>query len=162
MQAVRVVLSHYRKEKRLKCVILKLYRQEGFILAKSKGNIGNLKPVKTKEEARERGRNGGLKSQQVQRERRKARECMEMILSLDVKGKKQKELMSNLGIMDEEQINIMSLMASMFMRGVTTGDPTTIKSILEIAGDLDMNLGEQTPTININVSAATPDDIEID
>lgn len=56
-------------------------------MANPNGNIGNLQPVKTKEEARKRGRNGGIKSQQVQRERKKAKECMNMILSLDAKGK---------------------------------------------------------------------------
>lgn len=131
-------------------------------MAAKKGNVNNLKPVKTKEEARERGRNGGIKSQQVQRERRKAKECMNMILSMDAKGKKSRELMTAMGIKDKDQQNIMLLMTTMFAKASSTGDPNAIKSILEIAGDLDMNMGEQTPTININVSAATPDDVSID
>lgn len=35
-----------------------------------KGNINNLCPVKTKEEARERGRNGGIKSGRAKREKK--------------------------------------------------------------------------------------------
>ena len=43
-------------------------------MAMKGGAPQNLDPVKTKEEARKRGRNGGIKSQQVQRERRKMSE----------------------------------------------------------------------------------------
>lgn len=131
-------------------------------MANPKGNIQNLQPVTSKEEARKRGRNGGIKSQQVQRERKKARECMEMILSLDTKAKSQKDLMTNMGIKDEDQQNIMSLMASMFARAVTTGDPNAIKSCLEIAGELEAVQADEKPTINITVSAATLEDVEED
>lgn len=132
-------------------------------MANPKGNIQNLQPVQTKEEAKKRGRNGGKKSGVVRRERKKARECMEMILSLDAKSKKQKELMTNMGIADEDQQNIMAMMASMFARAVTTGDPSTIKSCLEIAGELEIAQDrEEKPTINITVSAATAADMDED
>lgn len=130
-------------------------------MANPNGNIGNLQPVKTKEEARKRGRNGGIKSQQVQRERKKAKECMNMILSLDAKGKKSRELMTNMGIEDKEQQNIMLLMATMFAKAASTGDPGAIKTILEIAGDMQGDIAHDTkPTININVTAATKKDAE--
>ena len=130
-------------------------------MANPKGNIGNLQPVQTKEEAKKRGSNGGKKSGKVRRERKLARECMEMILSLDTKSQKQKELMTNLGIKDKEQKNIMSLMASMFMKAVVTGEPNAVKSVLEIAGEMEATpQGEEKPTININVMAATVDDVE--
>lgn len=131
-------------------------------MANPKGNIGNLQPVQTKEEAKKRGRNGGKKSGEVRRERKKARECMEMILKLDTKSKKQKELMTGMGIKDEDQQNIMALMASMFARAVTTGDPNAIKSCLEIAGELETVQADEKPTINITVSAATLEDLEED
>ena len=130
-------------------------------MANPNGNPQNLKPPKTKEEAQKRGRNGGIKSQKVQRERKKAKECMEMILSLNAKGKKSKEIMSNLGIKDKDQQNIMLLMTAMFTKAASTGDPNAIKSILEIVGDMEMKQAtEEKPTINITVSAATPNDIE--
>ena len=130
-------------------------------MANPKGNPQNLQPVRSKEEASKKGQKGGIKSQQVQRERRRAKECMEMILSLQTKSKKQKELMSNMGIKDEDQQNIMSLMASMFARAVTTGEPNAVKSVLEIAGEFEEKpQGDEKPTININISAATAADME--
>lgn len=129
-------------------------------MANPKGNPQNLQPVRSKEEARKRGRNGGKKSQEVQRERKKAKECMEMLLSLPTKSKNQKELMTNMGIADEDQQNIMSLMASMFARAVTTGEPNAVKSVLEIAGEMEAKQDDTSPTINITVTAATAADME--
>ena len=132
-------------------------------MADKKYNVQNLQPVQTKSEARRRGRNGGIKSGEVRRERKKARECMEMILSLNTKSQKQKDLMTNLGIADEEQKNIMSLMASMYARAVTTGDPSAVRSVLEIAGEMEAKQTvDEKPTININIAAATIDDVEVE
>lgn len=129
-------------------------------MANPKGNPQNLQPVRSKEEARKKGRKGGKKSQAVQRERRKAKECMNMILSLDAKGENAKKMMKNMGIAEKEQQNIMLLMATMFAKAVSTGDPHAIKSILEIAGELEAGQENEKPTINITVSAATAEDIE--
>lgn len=130
-------------------------------MANPKGNPQNLSPITSTEEAKKRGRKGGIKSQQVQRDRKKARECMNLILSLDVKGKKSKELMSKLGIEDEEQQNIMLLMSTLFMKAASSGDPTAVKSVLEIAGDMEgKQQDEDRTTINITVSAATEEDMK--
>lgn len=129
---------------------------------KSKYNVQNLKPPKTKKEAQERGRKGGKKSQQVQRERRKAKECMEMILSLQATGENGKKMMAKMGIAEEEQQNIMLLMATLFAKGTSTGDPTIIKSILEIAGEMNAQAEQTNPTININVLPATKEDCSND
>ena len=44
-------------------------------------NIKNLKPVRTKEEARKRGKNGGIKSGEVRRKRRTLKEELLLLLS---------------------------------------------------------------------------------
>lgn len=130
-------------------------------MAKSKGNVGNLKPVTSKEEARERGRKGGIQSGKTRKARKQAKECLNMILSLDVTGENNKKLLSNLGIEDEEQQNIMLLMARMYMKAAATGDASAIAKILEIAGDTEVKTAESAaPTINISVQPATDKDIE--
>ena len=66
-----------------------------------------------------------------------------------------------MGIYEKDRQNIMLLMASLFYKGVSTGDGNTVKAILEISGDLDNGQQEtQAPQINITVSAATAEDIE--
>lgn len=130
-------------------------------MAKSKGNVGNLKPVTSKEEARERGRKGGIQSGKTRKARKQAKECLNMILTLDVTGENNKKFLSNLGIEDEEQQNIMLLMARMYMKAAATGDASAIAKILEIAGDTEVKTAESAaPTINISVQPATDKDIE--
>lgn len=121
----------------------------------------NLKPVTSSDEAKERGRNGGIKSGQARRARKQARECMEIILKSKVTEEKHIEILSRMDIKEKDRQNIMLLMASLFYKGVSTGDSNTVKAILEISGDLDNGQQEtQAPQINITVSAATAEDIE--
>ena len=129
-------------------------------MANPKGNPQNLQPVRSKKEAIKKGRNGGKKSGEVRRQRKQAKECMNMILALDAKGEKSKQMMKNLGIEDAEQQNIMLLMSTMFLKAATTGDPSAVKAVLEIAGDMkEKPTGDEKPAININVIAATPEDM---
>lgn len=55
----------------------------------ARGNIENLKPVQSKEEARERGRKGGIASGEARRERATLREQLLALLS---KGNFQEEI----------------------------------------------------------------------
>lgn len=132
--------------------------------AGERGLNNNLVPMSERsiEEARAIGRKGGINSGKARRQRRKARECMEEILSCDVQEGKVKEALKKMGIKEENIQNTMLLMFSLFQSGVKTGDAGTVKTILEIAGDMDIQQEQQAPTININVSAATQEDIEDD
>ena len=130
--------------------------------AKKGGNNNQNLRVPTSQQAREYGRKGGIKSQKVQRERRKAKECMNMILAMKATGENGKKLMAKMGIAEEEQQNIMLLMATMFAKASTTGDPSAIKSILEIAGEMNAEVEKTNPTININVLPATKEDCSND
>ena len=49
-------------------------------------NEQNLKPVKTKKEARARGKNGGIASGKVRREKKKFKETLELLLSMAMKN----------------------------------------------------------------------------
>ena len=127
----------------------------------SEKSLKNLKPLKKGEKrTKEIASKGGYATNELQRQRRKAKECMNMILETGATGKGAKALMDKLGIDEKEQQNIMLLMASMFTKAVSTGDPSAVKAILEIAGDLDVQTDQLSPTININISAATEEDID--
>ena len=128
-------------------------------MPKNENSLKNLKRFKKNDErTRELAKKGQKESVKSRKFRMRAKECMNLILELKVKGKGAKSLMDKLGIKDEDQQNIMLLMASMYKRAVETGDPYATKSILEIAGDLDTQTEQASPTININVSAATTND----
>ncbi len=127
-------------------------------MAKGGNNNQNLRPPKTSEEARERGRKGGLKSVQVRRERKTAKECMNMLLKMDATGENGRKMMRQMGIKEEEQQNIMLLMATMFARAATSGEPNAVRAVLEIAGEMNAQAEQTNPTININVLPATEAD----
>ena len=50
-------------------------------------NDKNLKPIRTKSEAREKGRNGGIASGEARREKKSLREAMQILMDADLTGK---------------------------------------------------------------------------
>lgn len=52
-----------------------------------RGNPDNLNPVRSKQEATERGRKGGIASGQARRNKKMLRECFEILLDKNYKGK---------------------------------------------------------------------------
>ena len=51
-------------------------------MALKRGGLENLIPVRSKEEAREKGKKGGIASGEARREKRTLRQCLELLLSL--------------------------------------------------------------------------------
>lgn len=54
----------------------------------SKKGLENLKPFKSEEEAREKGRKGGIRSGEVRKEKRKMREMLDYLLAQERKNSK--------------------------------------------------------------------------
>ena len=127
-------------------------------------NEQNLKPLNTRpqRERKEIARKGAAASNKAQKEKKKAKEIMKAILELSVKGDKNKKMLEQMGIKKDEQDNKTLLLSRMFMKAASTGDYNAIRAILEMSGDLTAQTEQQSPTININVSAATTDDVETD
>lgn len=57
-----------------------------------KGNPQNMKPPRTKAEAKKRGKNGGIKSGQARKAKKNLREHMQALLDSTIKDKSGKEL----------------------------------------------------------------------
>ena len=125
-----------------------------------KGKNGNLIPIN--ERPIEEQKAIRQKAVEAKRERKRARECMEMILSGRIKSKNAKKALKEVGVKTEDMQNTMLLMLSLFQNGVKTGDSSTIRTILEIAGDMETEQETKSPSINITVSAATQADVTED
>lgn len=97
--------------------------------------LQNLKPVKSKEEARERGRKGGIASGIAYRKKKTMRQMMQLLLSLPVSSSN-KAVMQQLGIENEEDQNYKMLVAVGLMRRASTGDPRAVEVLCGIAGDI--------------------------
>lgn len=87
-------------------------------------NEQNLKPVQTKDEARERGRNGGIKSGEARRKKRDMKAELLLILDIPIKDKKGHKVPPRRAI------------SLTLLKRALDGDLKAIKLILEIIGEL--------------------------
>lgn len=103
-------------------------------MAKKGGAPENLKPVRTKEEARERGRNGGIRSGEVRRAKKTARENMKMLIELQAKGKVRDSL-KTMGIEENEDLTILSAMNLKLVLMAMDGNIQAYDRIMKMTGD---------------------------
>lgn len=97
----------------------------------------NLK-VLTSEEAREYGRKGGLKSVEVRRAKKDARESVRYLLDLAAKGNVKQNL-KELGLPEKEQTNMAALHARLFTLAMA-GNLEAYKELMKAGGfDVDDN-----------------------
>ena len=99
---------------------------------KKKGNVKNLDPVKTKEEARRRGRNGGIKSGEVRRAKKEARESIRYLLDMAAKGTIEANL-KELGFPETERTNMAALHARLFTMAMS-GNLDAYMELMRIGG----------------------------
>lgn len=102
-------------------------------MAKPKGRPENMRPPTTKEEARRRGHNGGVKSGEVRRNKKNARETMRMMLQLAAKGKID-ETLENLGVDKTDRTNFAAMCGKAFTEYMRTGDIRQLETVIKIAG----------------------------
>ena len=102
-------------------------------MAKKGGAPENLDPVRTKEEAKKRGRNGGVKSGEARRNKRDAKNAMNLLLDKAAKG----QIKSNLevrGFKSEDQTNMVALQARLFSMAMS-GNLQAYDRVLKISGN---------------------------
>lgn len=97
--------------------------------------IENLKPVRSEAEAREKGRKGGIASGAARRRKKTLKELGDMIGSLSVKSEKNKAIMREAGIEDEDMIRD-TAMLFMLEAKAEKGDTNAIALIAKIRGQL--------------------------
>ena len=102
-------------------------------MAKKGGAPENLDPVRTKEEAKKRGRNGGKKSGEARRKKRDAKDAAKLILNLPCGETLAKNLLQ-LGIKEEDYTNRVALFARAFTVALK-GDINAMRFLVDIAGE---------------------------
>ena len=101
-------------------------------MANPKGNPQNLKPVRTKEEAKKRGAAGGKKSGASRRKKRDARQAIRYVLDMAATGKLDEKL-EGLGFDEEDRTNMTGLTVAMMMRAAS-GDVSAYKALMDYGG----------------------------
>ena len=97
-------------------------------------NERNLIPVRSTEEARERGRNGGRASGKSRRRKKSLREAAELYLSLPVADKRAWNKLARDGVDPEDVDNQMAIIAGLTIKAVK-GDAKAAKLLFELVGD---------------------------
>lgn len=97
----------------------------------------DLKPVRTKEEAKERGRNGGIKSGEVRRAKKTMRETAKALMSMEVVGENNKKNLQAFGIQKSDQNYQTAVVVRLMQKALIEGDTSAIRLIGELTGDLN-------------------------
>ena len=105
-------------------------------------NEKNLIPMdqRSKSEARELGRNGGIASGISRRRKRSLKEAADLYLSLPVSDRKMWNKISNRGVDPEDIDNQMAMIIGLTM-AATAGDAKAAKVIVDLLGE-DAHSGE--------------------
>ena len=101
-------------------------------MAKKGGTPENLDKIRTTEEARKRGRNGGIKSGETRRRKRDAKSAAKLVLEC---GENVAKNLKSMNISEEDFTNRVALMARLFTAGMS-GNVTAMRTIIELAGEL--------------------------
>ena len=94
----------------------------------------NLKPVRNSQEAKERGRAGGIASGEARRRKRTMKEAARLLLELEVAGENNKQNLKRMGIPDEEMNNQMAILVRMLQKALVDGDVNAANFIRSTAG----------------------------
>lgn len=97
----------------------------------------DLKPVRTKEEAKERGRNGGIKSGEIRRAKKTMRETAKALMAMEVVGDNNKRNLEAFGIQKGDQNYQTAVVVRLMQKALVEGDTSAIRLIGELTGDLN-------------------------
>lgn len=119
---------------------------------KTRGNIANLKIIQSTDEARKRGRNGGIKSGEVRRQKKTMRETLENALKIELSAEKLEELGAETGLMNGD-MSVLSAIIASTIREAIGGDTKAIQFVRD-------SIGEQ-PKQEIVQEVITKEDTEL-
>lgn len=112
-------------------------------MARKEDNLIPFTSDQDREQAKINGRKGGKASGEARRKNKNMKECLKMLLSLDVKSPKAREQLKALGIDNEEMTNQMALMVSMLNKALK-GDKGCAEFIRDTSGQQIVNKTEVT------------------
>lgn len=130
-----------------------------------KYNIQNLKPfnktdrVLSKEEAKKRGKNGGIKSGETRRARKTMRENLIELLSMELSPEKLEAMGADIGTLDGNYTLQNAVLASM-VREAVNGSERAATLIRDTIGEAPINRTESVTEIITESDTRLMDDIK--
>lgn len=99
------------------------------------GNINNMKPPRTKDEAKERGRNGGIASGEARRKKKTMREALEMLLYDTKLNEQTKQMLQAEGIKNADDFNHQMVITRSLIAKAESGDVQAYHAICAMIGE---------------------------
>ena len=115
----------------------------------------NLIPVRSVDEAREKGKKGGVASGAARREKAMLREAAEIVLSRKILPGDIETAMENMGISKSKRTNAMAMVIGMVMEA-EGGNPAAFEKIMKLMGE---GIERQETTTKLQIEAF--DDINL-
>ena len=112
-------------------------------------NEHNLKPVRSKREARERGRNGGIKSGETRRRKAALRDTMNRLLTMQVEVDGLSDILRS----DGGESTYEEVIAMAMIQQASLGDVRAYQAIMKTVGQTDKSeadLEEQRSKVELN------------
>ena len=97
--------------------------------------IKNLIPVQSEEEAREKGRKGGIASGKARREKRDRKQMASDLLDLTMQGAGVDKIKKFFGMKDTELNAYQVTVLSCLMKAMQKGDANALEKLLKISGE---------------------------
>lgn len=97
--------------------------------------IENLQPVRTEEEAREKGRKGGIASGKARREKRDRKQIASELLDLTVSGAGIDKIKKFFNLKGKELTAYDTMFLSCMMKAMQKGDANALEKLLKISGE---------------------------
>ena len=116
--------------------------------------IDNLIPVRSVEEAREKGRKGGIASGKARREKRDRKQMASDLLDLTMQGAGVDKIKKFFGMKDIELNAYQVTVLSCLMKAMQKGDANALEKLLKISGEqfaevLDVTVGKSEKLADI-------------
>lgn len=113
-------------------------------------NEANLNPVQSKEEARERGRKGGIASGKARREKKQMRETLDVLLAMPLKNGKYADVESirNFAALKGKNINVQEAILIAQVQKAMKGDTKAAEYVRDTIG--------QKPVDSVDMSMNVP------
>lgn len=115
-------------------------------------NETNLNPVQSKDEARERGRKGGIASGKVRREKKEMRETLESLLTMSMKSGKivDVDTIRNFAALKGKNISVQDAIMIAQIQKAMKGDTRAAEYVRDTVGQ------KPTDSVNLSGSVANP------
>lgn len=97
----------------------------------------NLKPVRTKEEARKRGRNGGIASGKARRRKKSLKQCAQRVLESDIPKGVKESLTKLTGEIDSEDDTLFTAAVAVMAKEALSGNVRAFRELRELVEGLD-------------------------